>query len=403
MVAGIFSIMANSSSCKDQRPFRLKPALQRYAWGQTGDTAFIPNFLGLESEPDTAYAELWYGTHPNGPSMVVDPNEGSLNFAEWLAAEPEKRLGIADLPYLLKVLSAREALSIQVHPGKTQAESLHARDPEHYPDANHKPEIAIAIDHLDALVGFVDDGEFKASLQTYPPLGRLLPEAGTLAVGVQQYFDLLSNAPERIRSCNEMLYQQLGNQSSPTFKENLYCQMHVQYGPSDPGLLLIFWMNLVQLGPGEAIFLAAGIPHAYLQGNIIECMANSDNVIRLGLTPKFCDLPALISVIELSQTDNWSVTTAVDAGVTAYLTQAAEFGVKCVTLNPDTEFFLSPKGKLMTLLVLDGEIAVTWNPDHETCMCRFHRGHSFILPASLEEVCIKTLQGATLYWVEIPD
>ncbi|OQA94318.1 MAG: Mannose-6-phosphate isomerase [Chloroflexi bacterium ADurb.Bin222] len=141
------------------RPFRLHNAIQPYPWGSRGAEAFIPRLLGIPAAPEQPYAELWIGAHPNAPSRVFLGDE-PLSLATLIAREPVAMLGAAvaqrfdnQLPFLFKVLSAAEPLSIQAHPDKVQAERLHARDPQHYPDANHKPEVAIALDRLTALAG----------------------------------------------------------------------------------------------------------------------------------------------------------------------------------------------------------------------------------------------------------
>jgi mannose-6-phosphate isomerase len=133
--------------------------IQNYDWGTRNKEAYIPQLLGIDAKPDTPYGELWLGAHPKAPSMVwVDGELTPLD--QWISAHPIEVLGKAvarkfngQLPFLLKVLSAGEALSIQAHPNKAQAKILHATDPLHYPDDNHKPEIAIALDSLTALVG----------------------------------------------------------------------------------------------------------------------------------------------------------------------------------------------------------------------------------------------------------
>ena len=145
----------------ETRPFRLLNKIQHYAWGARNEQAFIAKLLQLEVEKDKPYAELWMGTHPNAPSAVEINDQEKIPLDRFIKQFPKEVLGQkvierfgVQLPFLFKVLSAGEALSIQAHPNKEQAAMLHQRDPEHYPDDNHKPEIAIALDQLTALVGF---------------------------------------------------------------------------------------------------------------------------------------------------------------------------------------------------------------------------------------------------------
>lgn len=136
------------------RPYLLKNKVQHYKWGAIGTMAYIPQLLGEKAESDKPYAELWIGAHPSFSSEIVI-DEVAFPLYDIIQKFPKEILGeyvlnnySKNLPFLFKVLSAAEALSIQAHPNKQQAISLYARDPEHYPDDNHKPEIAIALDEL---------------------------------------------------------------------------------------------------------------------------------------------------------------------------------------------------------------------------------------------------------------
>ena len=175
--------MPNLPDVKPQ-PYRLRNTIQHYAWGTSGLDAFIPRLLGIAPEPDTTYAELWLGAHPKAPSQVMVEDAGEqvlIPLDQWVAQYPAAILGerIANrfngqLPFLTKVLSAGAPLSIQAHPDKSQAERLHALDPEHYADDNHKPEIAVALDGLAALMGFKPSSEILRTLQLYPELADFL-------------------------------------------------------------------------------------------------------------------------------------------------------------------------------------------------------------------------------------
>ena len=132
------------------RPYRMHNQIQHYAWGTRDQDAYIAHLLGNEPEEGVPYAELWMGAHPKAPSTIELEDGRTVALNMWIKAHPNAILGreVAErygkLPFLFKVLSAGQSLSIQAHPTKAQAEKLHARDPEHYPDNNHKPEIAVA-------------------------------------------------------------------------------------------------------------------------------------------------------------------------------------------------------------------------------------------------------------------
>ena len=175
------------------RPYLLANKVQHYAWGARGKEAFIPRLLGIEAEPDCPYAELWIGAHTKAPSAAI-LDGSAVPLPQLLAQYPLEILGEAvatefsgSWPFLFKVLSAAEALSIQVHPSKEQARALHARDPEHYPDSNHKPELVVALDSLTALVGFKSLAAIRHTLENYPEL------AGFIREGV--YPELASSGP----------------------------------------------------------------------------------------------------------------------------------------------------------------------------------------------------------------
>ena len=158
------------------QPYNLFNKVQNYDWGTKNEDAFIPKFLGIEAVKDLPYAELWIGAHPKAPSEIeIEGIKYPLNSVidnfplEVLGIRVSKKYN-GKLPFLLKVLSAARALSIQLHPNKHQAEVLHAKDPKNYPDDNHKPEIAIALDSLNAIAGFRPADQIKEIFIKCPEL-----------------------------------------------------------------------------------------------------------------------------------------------------------------------------------------------------------------------------------------
>lgn len=408
MVKNSFNHM---SSTPTARPYLLINAVQNYAWGMRNESAFIARLLDLEPVQDEPYAELWMGVHPNGPSSLIDPERGVVGMAQWLSESPEERLSLKRskvlsnrLPYLFKVLSADRMLSIQTHPNREQAISLHAQDPGHYPDNNHKPEIAIAIDSLDALVGFISDEAFNETLRRLPDLADLLntkPGNARLKPGVLTLLNLLEHDPEKLYGAIESLCKQLGVKEDRTENENLLLQQAAVYGQSDIGLIFILLMNRVKVEAGHALFLGPGVPHAYLRGNIIECMANSDNVVRLGLTPKFCDPGALREILDFTPSDV-HVTAETDGQLTEYMTPTDEFRVKSLALDAGESYDFQNRDELALFLVLQGEIKLHWCGDESTCCSIFSRGDAFVTPANLSEFSIQTRSDSLVYLVEMP-
>lgn len=263
------------------------------------------------------------GTHPSNPSKDVTTGRTLLDlFSEnqaLLSRSVSQRYD-AKLPFLFKVLSINKALSIQAHPNKKLAEQLHARSPENYPDDNHKPEMAIALTPFEGLCGFRPLEEIAHFLKTVPPLRSLVGEetaaefeqAITSADEAQKkealrkaFGALMSSKPEAIEKEVASL---VDHASQPDFASGgveatsgeilseLVQRLHGEFG-SDIGILVLFFLNFVTLEPGEALFLVADDIHAYLSGDIMECMAASDNVVRAGLTPKFKDVDTLVDML----------------------------------------------------------------------------------------------------------
>ncbi|TFK37411.1 mannose-6-phosphate isomerase [Crucibulum laeve] len=311
------------------RVFKIAPTTQQYDWGRTGKSSKVAQFASASKYPGfvvdevAPYAELWMGTHPKSPSTVLSSSNA---LSEHLASHPEligKKIvdrfdaGSGNLPFLFKVLSIEKALSIQTHPDKKTAEELHAQQPDIYKDPNHKPEMALAITPFDAMCGFRPLPQIATYLRTTPEFAALIPPAissAFLAIAgssnptgpeeksaLKDLFAALMTTEEfNIKYQLDILIKRyeigqarVADGEEPDVVE-LVQKLNSQF-PGDVGVFCAFVLNYVHLKPGEAIFLGAGEPHAYVSGECIECMANSDNVIRAGLTPKLRDIPNLVS------------------------------------------------------------------------------------------------------------
>ncbi|WP_328963143.1 mannose-6-phosphate isomerase, class I [Streptomyces virginiae] len=295
---------------------RLTNTIRPYAWGST--TA-IPTLLGVEptGEPQ---AEMWMGAHPGAPSRL-DRGTGETTLSDVIAAGPERELGAAAvakfgprLPFLLKILAAGAPLSLQVHPDLAQAKEGYADEERrgvpidaghrNYKDANHKPELICALTPFDGLCGFrppLEAAELLAglgvdSLEPYVDLLRAHPEEAALREVLTAV--LTADRAEMARTVTEAAAaaERLGGPYKP------YASLVHDY-PGDPGVIAAMLLNHVRLQPGEAMFLGAGIPHAYLDGLGVELMANSDNVLRCGLTPKHVDVPELLKIVKFEPSD----------------------------------------------------------------------------------------------------
>ncbi|MFE9838411.1 mannose-6-phosphate isomerase, class I [Streptomyces sp. NPDC005551] len=291
---------------------RLDNTVRPYAWGST--TA-IPRLLGVEptGEPQ---AEMWMGAHPGAPSRTP---RGPLD--QVVEAAPEQELGPAAvakfgprLPFLLKILAAGAPLSLQVHPDLAQARAGY-QDEEtrgipidaghrNYKDANHKPELICALTEFDGLCGFrAPDAAARLlaalevdSLKPYVDLLHAHPEEAALrevltALLTADREEMAHTVTEAAAAC-----ARLGGDHAP------YADIAHHY-PGDPGVIAAMLLNHVRLQPGEALFLGAGVPHAYLDGLGVEIMANSDNVLRCGLTPKHVDVPELLRIVRFEASE----------------------------------------------------------------------------------------------------
>jgi len=403
------------------QPLRLINSIQHYSWGMRGASAFIPNLLGIPAEPDTAYAELWMGAHPGAPSQV-SLGDFQIPLTELIRRYPREILGSQiishfgkQLPFLFKILSAGEVLSIQAHPDKKQAKALHQASPKHYPDETHKPEIAIAIDELTALVGFKNTSETLAVLKNYPEItnfiGREIVSSfqskSNESKAKRQLFSAffrfsIEKKDELLESINH-LENRLLTLSMPTETESLFLELRKKYPGPDIGLFGLFFLNLIHLKTGEAIFLPAGVPHAYVHGNIVECMANSDNVVRAGLTPKFQDIPTLIDILDYSEKRLPILTDNENAERFIYSTTVDEFTVQ--------RYFLSNKNSLLVqklqtpeiLICVDGTADLLFTIDSSIQTMRLKTGESVLVPAILEQYQLKTEKQAVVFSASTPN
>ncbi|MDT9700693.1 mannose-6-phosphate isomerase, class I [Streptomyces sp. P17] len=345
---------------------RLDNTIRPYAWGST--TA-IPQLLGVEptGEPQ---AEMWMGAHPGAPSRT-----GRGTLVDVIDADPEQELGHAcvakfgpRLPFLLKILAAGAPLSLQVHPDLEQAREGYADEERrgipvdaghrNYKDANHKPELICALTEFDGLCGFRDpvraadllDGLGVDSLKPYVDLLHAHPEDAALREVLTAI--LTADPDEMTRTVTDAAAAcaRLGGAYTP------YAELAHHY-PGDPGVIAAMLLNHVRLQPGEALFLGAGIPHAYLSGLGVEIMANSDNVLRCGLTPKHVDVPELLRIVRFEAADPGVLRPeASPDGEEVYETPIDEFRLSRYVLPEDTAVHDLTRATAQILLCTAGSV-----------------------------------------------
>jgi mannose-6-phosphate isomerase len=347
---------------KENKVFKLQGKLQSYAWG---GSSFLPGLLSFSNPDHRPYAEYWMGAHDKAPALLeVGAGEGpeddrddkckALN--QYIAEQPAERLGsysadrFGRLPYLLKILDVKDMLSIQVHPSKRNAELEFAAENKkgiapdapdrNYKDDNHKPELMVALSDFWLLHGFKPEDELEDILSATPELKFLAPVFEKL--GYPGLYKTVMEMPQQ--KVNKLL-QPLLDRILPLYREDRLSKndeafwaaraaiTYNEAARTDRGIFSIYFFNLLNLQPGEAVFQDAGLPHAYLEGQNVEIMANSDNVLRGGLTPKHVDVPELLKHIRFEATHPRIISGDNGAGhITVYSTPAPDFELSKINL-----------------------------------------------------------------------
>lgn len=328
-----------------QSLFRLEAPIRKYAWGSHESLARIRGAVFPTADPE---AELWIGAHASDSARI--PNLGPLN--ELIAAEPDRFLGEwtnqkfgARLPFLLKLLAVEKPLSLQVHPTREQARlgfadenetgiSIGSRD-RTFMDENHKPELIVAISDFRALVGFRKVEEITRLAEEFVAHGATSLVSRVLAP--------LRAAPNT-RGLRGVLKGLVGQPDDAAFvAQTVQAALHVSRGtgefaatarwlidvagnyPARPDVVVMLLLNLFQLSPGEAVYVAPGQVHAYLDGLAIEIMASSDNVLRGGLTAKHVDVPAFLAMIDCKPGSPSRFEGVVNGSITSWIPPIDDF------------------------------------------------------------------------------
>ncbi|WP_184577843.1 mannose-6-phosphate isomerase, class I [Streptomyces zagrosensis] len=358
---------------------RLANTVRPYAWGST--TA-LPELLGT-APTGAPQAELWMGAHPGAPSRV-DRGAGPIGLNEVIAADPDTELGPEAvrrfgerLPFLFKVLAADTALSLQVHPNLDQARAGFADEEErgvpidaphrNYKDANHKPELICALTPFDGLCGFRAPAEAADllaglevdSLKPYVDILRAMPDTDALREVLTAVLSAEHEAMAKTVAEATAAAERLAAADGPHSAAYAAYVTVAHSFPGDPGVIAGMLLNYVQLQPGEALYLGAGIPHAYINGLGVEIMANSDNVLRCGLTPKHVDVPELLRVVKFESTPPGVLRPEADAdGEELYVAPIDEFRLSRYVLATGATPRLLTAGAPQILLCTAGSVSL---------------------------------------------
>mgnify|MGYP000962998113 FL=1 len=375
---------------------------QRYPWG-TKDA--IPALLGRTTDGQP-WAEQWFGAHPLGDS----PTPGGSTLSEHLAQDPD-RLGKVSLmtfgrrlPFLVKVLSAASPLSLQAHPTRQQAREGHAREsllgiplnaPERsFKDDWPKPETIVALTSFEALVGFRDPlvtaqlfealgvGDALASV-----IGPLRDRTGSPALQ-EVFLDVLS-LDDRRHLVDEVLGAAVNHLDAPG-ELGVFARTAVEideFFPSDPGILAALLLNRFSLEPGQALALSPGVMHSYLRGTCIEVMANSDNVLRGGLTGKHIDVDALLHVVDFTPGPSDVLLPSGSDGTYIYPTSFEEFELWLLQPTDGDTLQVPREDSGRICLVASGSFELTGDSDPIVLTA----GHAVFVAA--EEVVVAQGEG----------
>ncbi len=395
----------------------LENRIQEYAWGSK---TFIPELIGKSSPARKPKAEMWMGSHPRAPSMVLhDGNRMSL--AEFIHTDPPGILGRGtaekfhnELPFLFKVIAAARPLSIQAHPGKEQAKTGFLRENMHkipldaperiYRDDNHKPELICALEPFWALKGFrkiEDILEMTANLgisakRSWIDILRSRPNER----GLKDFFmALMDMEKDRKQYLLKEIAERIGGLSviSPAYEWIL--RLHREH-PGDIGALSPLFLNIVHLQPGEAMHIPSRELHSYLEGSGLELMANSDNVIRSGLTNKHIDINELVNILDFRpHLPDILRPERGDSLEDYYPATAEEFRLSVITLKDTDSSYKSSRLRSAEMMICtEGEALLIDIGKEEVLELR--RGISLFIPAAVERYLIRG--KATIYKASVP-
>jgi len=368
----------------------LEGALRSYAWGSR--TA-IAELRGLATPSNHPEAELWLGAHPGDPARVITES-GSESLLEVLHREPERELGRENLeafggrlPFLLKLLAAEEPLSLQAHPSAVQAEEGFRRENalgvpmespiRNYKDGSHKPELVVALSRFEALAGFREPTRTVKLLRALA-VDELEPYIGLLegqpdSDGLRALFTTWITLPSTV--LGTLLPAVLAGcityvaHHDAEFVTEIRTALELSEAyPGDAGVLAALLLNRVTLEPGQGLFLAAGNLHAYLHGLAVEIMANSDNVLRGGLTPKHVDVPELLRVLDFVGADIEVLDPAPSSGRSGsgryeYVTPAPEFRLTRLEFDSNSTDLVVEAGGPRILICTEGAVTATCGAD----------------------------------------
>ncbi len=378
-----------------QKAYKLHGVHRHYDWG---GTQFIPSLMKANNESNKPFAEYWMGAHPSAPAQI-ETNNGTVSIHEF-----------GTIPYLFKVLDVAKMLSIQVHPTKENAEKGFLLEQtagipidapnRNYKDQNHKPEVMVALSDFWLLHGFLAPELLSARLQDFTQfhsLQELFKQEDYQ--GLYSYFMHLpvSKSDQILKPLliDAVAAVQKGvvDQSHPHWWANKYYHGVVPDHNIDKGIFSIYILNIVQVKKYQGVFQGAGLLHAYLEGQTIELMANSDNVLRGGLTPKHIDIDELIKHVKFEPTyPSILMGDSMNGIETIYPCPVADFGLSKIVINIGETYTINTQSIEM-LLIMEGQVeldGILYNPGEVA------------LVNTLQELSIRAKKASLLFKSFVP-
>jgi mannose-6-phosphate isomerase len=409
--------MKNMELSKD-RVLPITGKVQHYAWG---GFYYLPKLLNLPVKKGETYAEFWLGTHERGSAEFKNGSEQPVNLKAYIETYPEQTLGekasrtFGRLPFLLKVLDVKDMLSIQVHPSREnaqmafEAENAQGIDPaspkRNFKDDNHKPELVLALSEFWLLHGFKSPKALQGILREVPELHFLVPIFGgdNYKKLYKHVMEMPQNQVDRhLKTLVERIipHYQAGklNKDKEDFWVARAAMTYSQEGRIDRGIFSIYFFNLLHLQPGQALFQDVGLPHAYLEGQNVEIMSNSDNVLRGGLTPKHVDVPELLKHVKFEATiPNIITGTPVEEERVVFPTTAPDFELSRMQIRKGNSVkLISHSAEIF--LVFTGSVEVietggkTFKRNKGEAWVSFDRANSQV----------KAMEDSTIFQASIP-
>ncbi len=396
---------------------QLKGIVRHYDWG---GYAFIPEMLQVENPAHQPFAECWFGVHPQATSTLIWPDGTQQSLLEYIQSDKRllgeataKRFG--NMPYLLKLLDVKDMLSIQVHPSKEaavqdfekeNAAGIPADAPHrNYKDNNHKPELMVAMGEFWLLHGFKPVDELKKTLGEVPELNELLPVFGEEGHYKELYKYVMELPQQKV---NEQLKPLLDriipqyqagqlNRSSADFWAARAALTFNREGITDRGIFSVYLFNLVRLQKGQAIFQDAGVPHAYLEGQNVEIMASSDNVLRGGLTTKHIDVAELLKHTRCEPTEVKILEGDKEGALLRYRTPAPDFELSKIVLEKEQTLTLKADTAEIFLLT-EGSVALSDGKNN----VELRKGELAAAAFAGQQVEIRALEPVVVFRAGVP-